>query len=52
MRHLVNSPNVGRWHWFMWVLAALLGMGILFSSITASQSHGQDYRSSSPYIHS
>jgi len=40
MRLLAHHANLG--YWFMWILAAVLAMGLLFSSITASQSHAQD----------
>ena len=43
MRHIAHHTNLS--HWLMWILAATLALGLLFSAITASQSPAQDYSS-------
>jgi hypothetical protein len=42
MRHIAHHTGLDRWHWLMWILAALLAMAFLFSSITANESNADD----------
>lgn len=46
MTRLSRNLNIG--HWLVWLLAALLGLGLLFSSFTAGSSRAEDEYQSAP----
>jgi hypothetical protein len=41
---MAHHTRLDRWHWLMWIIAALLAMAFLFSFITANQSIAEDLR--------